>query len=220
MAPGAMATGTPAAGGSCQRVARPNGDSMAPEYGIETTYRGVRFRSRAEARWAAFFDEVGWRWSYEPIDAGGYIPDFLLHFDRPMFVEVKGAAVIFGDLEIGRRKLLALVRGSGHRHGLILGAAPFPITYESDLIVGELVQDDPQPDDPPDQPGWWSVARPSGPCGGAKLSLYHGDGAFDCVLCGAYEGGGGPHPDTGRESDIIAEAWAKACNATQWRRTA
>jgi len=35
---------------------------------IQTTYRGIRFRSRTEARWAAFFDELGWPWEYEPHD--------------------------------------------------------------------------------------------------------------------------------------------------------
>ena len=30
-----------------------------------TTYADVKFRSRLEARWAAFFDLAGWRWEYE-----------------------------------------------------------------------------------------------------------------------------------------------------------
>ena len=51
--------------------------------GIETMYRGVRFRSRAEARWAAFFDLLNWRWSYEIVDLHGYIPDFVLDMGRP-----------------------------------------------------------------------------------------------------------------------------------------
>jgi hypothetical protein len=29
---------------------------------IETVYRGSLFRSRLEARWAAFFDLFGWDW--------------------------------------------------------------------------------------------------------------------------------------------------------------
>ena len=58
--------------------------------GIPTTYRGVRFRSRLEARWAAFFDRCNWKWSYEPLDLEGYIPDFLLHFDaNDLLIEVK-----------------------------------------------------------------------------------------------------------------------------------
>src|ERR1039458_6510910 len=56
---------------------------------IETAYRGHLFRSRLEARWAAMFDLLGWSWTYEPFDANGYIPDFVLHGDRPVLVEVK-----------------------------------------------------------------------------------------------------------------------------------
>lgn len=49
------------------------------EYNIKahpTEYDGVKFRSRLEARWAAFFDLVGWEWEYEPIDLNGWSPDF------------------------------------------------------------------------------------------------------------------------------------------------
>lgn len=56
---------------------------------IPTAYGGVRFRSRLEARWAAFFDICHWHWTYEPQDFDGYIPDFLLSFRVPMLVEVK-----------------------------------------------------------------------------------------------------------------------------------
>jgi len=45
---------------------------------IPTTYRGRRYRSRLEARWAAFFDELGWRHEYEPFDLAGWVPDFAL----------------------------------------------------------------------------------------------------------------------------------------------
>jgi hypothetical protein len=49
------------------------------EYRIKahpTRYKNVMFRSRLEARWAAFFDELGWRWEYEPVDLQGWTPDF------------------------------------------------------------------------------------------------------------------------------------------------
>lgn len=69
---------------------------------IETYYKGYKFRSRLEARWAVFFDECGVDWDYEPegfcIDGEiNYLPDFLLHdvcvhgegvFD--LYVEIKG----------------------------------------------------------------------------------------------------------------------------------
>ena len=43
-----------------------------------TIYSGVAFRSRLEARWAAFFDLAKLKWQYEPYDLNGWTPDFLL----------------------------------------------------------------------------------------------------------------------------------------------
>jgi hypothetical protein len=59
---------------------------------IETRYKGYRFRSRLEARWAVFFDTLGWPWDYEVEgydlgQAGFYLPDFVLY--GSMFVEIK-----------------------------------------------------------------------------------------------------------------------------------
>lgn len=47
---------------------------------IPTTYNGVTFRSRLEARWAIFFDLLGVAWEYEPEGYTDgttmYLPDF------------------------------------------------------------------------------------------------------------------------------------------------
>ncbi|WP_142627894.1 hypothetical protein [Rhizobium sp. P007] len=57
---------------------------------IPTVYRGVRFRSRLEARWAAFFDLAKIIWDYEPFDLEGWTPDFLVRSQRPdILIEVK-----------------------------------------------------------------------------------------------------------------------------------
>jgi hypothetical protein len=68
---------------------------------IETYYKGYRFRSRLEARWAVFFDALGIKYQYEPQgfrisnrypDDGGpfvYLPDFYLP-GCDIYVEVKG----------------------------------------------------------------------------------------------------------------------------------
>lgn len=50
---------------------------------IETEYRGYRFRSRLEARWAVFFSTLGVPYEYEPegFELGNgvrYLPDFWL----------------------------------------------------------------------------------------------------------------------------------------------
>lgn len=65
---------------------------------IETVYAGHRFRSRLEARWAVFFDELGIEWQYEPEGYERdwndgpirYLPDFYLPATRT-WVEVKGS---------------------------------------------------------------------------------------------------------------------------------
>lgn len=59
---------------------------------IETRYKGCRFRSRLEARWAVFFDTLGIDWEYEKegYDLNGewYLPDFWLPLFET-FVEIK-----------------------------------------------------------------------------------------------------------------------------------
>ena len=47
----------------------------------ETKYKGIWFRSRLEARWAAFFDLIGVKYHYEPFDLPGWSPDFLIQND-------------------------------------------------------------------------------------------------------------------------------------------
>ncbi len=64
---------------------------------IQTTYKGYRFRSRLEARWAVFFDALGLAWEYEAEgyrfdDGMQYLPDFLMHDRVDYFVEIKGKA--------------------------------------------------------------------------------------------------------------------------------
>lgn len=51
---------------------------------IETRYKGYRFRSRLEARWAVFFDALEIKCEYEPEcfelrDGRGYLRDFRIH---------------------------------------------------------------------------------------------------------------------------------------------
>lgn len=87
---------------------------MSPRNGIPTTYRGTLFRSRLEARWAAFFDEMDWPWEYEPFDADGYIPDFALLGNRPLLVEVKPAATLDELPDTLRHTTRAVVRHWRH----------------------------------------------------------------------------------------------------------
>jgi hypothetical protein len=87
------------------------------------------FRSRLEARWAAFFDLAGWHWQYEPFDLAGWTPDFSLaaKIGDPVLVEVKPIEWS-GNLNdyvkvVETRDDLAKVRSFKDREILILGAS-------------------------------------------------------------------------------------------------
>lgn len=71
---------------------------MSLEYtiaAIPTEYKGRRYRSRLEAKWAAFFDLCGWSFEYEPYDLGAWSPDFLIRGRQSeVLVEVKPIAEI------------------------------------------------------------------------------------------------------------------------------
>lgn len=68
---------------------------------VETVYKGITFRSRLEATWAAMFDLLGWRWEYECDPINGWLPDFILTTPhaphgvtlveiKPLFIESYG----------------------------------------------------------------------------------------------------------------------------------
>lgn len=69
---------------------------------IETRYKGYRFRSRLEARWAVFFDALGIEWEYEKegFDLGvhgWYLPDFWLP-KHGIWIEIKPVVIINEDV--------------------------------------------------------------------------------------------------------------------------
>ena len=132
-----------------------------PIKAIPTTYGGTRFRSRLEARWAAFFDLVGWKWEYEPVDFDGWCPDFLVHRAVPVYAEVKpvglrpawrNGPLILDDSD-------AWAKAQAHWRSvwvLCLGSAP---SEDADYFsIGHL-------SDPPDGAAekWFDVNRDLGP---------------------------------------------------------
>lgn len=106
---------------------------------IETQYKGYRFRSRLEARWAVFFDAMNWQWQYEvegyKFDDGTcYLPDFYLpHYD--IFIEIKGQAPNRAEIE----KAIALGSGSGKAVAVVAG---LPLEAETELIHSQAAADD------------------------------------------------------------------------------
>ena len=57
---------------------------------METTYKGVTFKSKLEARWAYLMDQNGTKWEYEPASFVNWIPDFRLEIaGEVIYAEVK-----------------------------------------------------------------------------------------------------------------------------------
>jgi hypothetical protein len=98
---------------------------------IETIYRGYRFRSRLEARWAVFLDAARIVWEYEAqgFDLGGarYLPDFWLPKDR-QFLEIKPLLAHADWLRLRQeyQPKLALLANQTGREVFVLEGSPCP----------------------------------------------------------------------------------------------
>jgi len=183
---------------------------MAVDYTISahpTMYRGVRFRSRLEATWAAFFDELRWQWEYEPFDLGAWSPDFLVKgaHGRDALVEIKPITEGDGDV-------IEKITEAAGDHGyylLLCGVAPFG--QDTLELVGLLCSC----------------------CGRKRIGCWHKRSFVK--LGSAYDiafGHGGFYPGfvTGLDAtdigapgvhhfvgDEVMKLWAKAKNKVQWR---
>jgi hypothetical protein len=50
---------------------------------MSAIYNGLQFKTRLEARWAAFFDLAKWEWHVNPVSVGDWTPDFRVTFPCP-----------------------------------------------------------------------------------------------------------------------------------------
>jgi hypothetical protein len=112
-----------------------------PTYGP----RGIRFRSRLTAQWAHVFQALGWSWEYEPLDLGGYVPDFVLSFERQHKVrEFPDAHVLVAvqacvniEDKAAHQPILERIWRSGWKGPvLVVGARPHPRHDHQASIVG------------------------------------------------------------------------------------
>lgn len=101
---------------------------------IETAYKGCRFRSRLEARWAVFFEELVVPWEYEPegfeLDDIGtrYLPDFRIHPTHKEYywVEIKP----FAPSAEEKRKADILATQDAHSVFIFSGDPFQPTSYD------------------------------------------------------------------------------------------
>ncbi len=85
---------------------------------IETKYKGYRFRSRLEARWAVMLDSLGIKWEYEPEgyvidDKTWYLPDFYLP-DCDTWLEIKPKFPTNEELN----KVASLIKAENTKEGV------------------------------------------------------------------------------------------------------
>jgi hypothetical protein len=168
---------------------------------IKTRYKSINFRSRLEAKWARFFDLLGWKWAYEPIDFKGWIPDFALYGNNDLvYVEVK--PIVSFPKDVAKK-----IAGSGvDKEVLIVGqVCPLPID-EPVPYIGWLCE----------RGDWALAAFGRWVDGKGQIGFCHTVQAFTDRISGGYDGGcyGGLESPTVQE---INQLWAEACNAMQWR---
>jgi hypothetical protein len=183
---------------------RPAPDSaLASCQAIATTYQGIRFRSRLEAKWAAWFDAVGWPWVYEPIDLAGYIPDFVLPFPAgPVLVEVKPCFALSD--RIAQDAIARIDASAWPQEALLIGAALFG---DDDAVscgwLGEVV---------PGRKRLWFDDAPLFDCPYCqRITFRHGTNSYHCRRCGMNDHSAATLPHA-----RVRDAWAMATNRVQW----
>ena len=172
---------------------------------IPTRYEGVNFRSRLEAKWAAMFDLLEWRWTYEPCDFCGWIPDFAIHGETLVYVEVKPVATF--PLDVAEK----IDASQCADETLIVGVSP----WLSECKVSSL---------------GWLCERFEGEsyCWGDavlgrwrdsprnQIGFCHADMSFSDRITGNYDGG-----SYGTDAVDICEIdamWREAGNRTRWEK--
>jgi len=182
---------------------------------IETRFKSFVFRSRLEAKWAAMFELLGWSWDYEPVDFNGWIPDFVVYGNNPVYVEVK--PVIEFPIDVAKE----LERSGCTESMLIVGQKCLLRDYDESsfcngLCFGWLTELFDEEEDEGDR--WWWEPATFGRWGDGKgkIGFCHSVGAFVDRISGGYDGGSfGCAEVTGEE---IKRLWANAHNATRWMK--
>ena len=194
---------------------------------IETKYAGTIFRSRLEARWAAFFDTLGWNWIYEPFDLDGWSPDFLLKPISPkragVLVEVKPITVFCQNTADQITK--SLFKTNNELEPMLVGLEPifYDETWENGgSKIGWLAERF-----PPDcimgiDDSWaWGGAplrdllmplENDFPDGGLLADFCHEEQDYTCRLTNYYEGNSGY-----MSPNICRDYWGEACNKVKYQ---
>jgi hypothetical protein len=172
---------------------------------IPTIYKSIRFRSRLEAKWAAFFDLLKWRYEYEPYDLDGWIPDFIIMGEKEILVEVKPFTEK-ESFDIG--KLFKAARGTEKetKEIILLGTSVFPANYWHNAACIGWLNDAILADnfDEAIFNHWNGI-----------YGFIHSSGGWQDRITGLYDGNG--FLDIPQFSEI-QEIWNEAGSIVQWKR--
>jgi hypothetical protein len=176
--------------------------------GIPTEYAITKFRSRLEARWAAFFDLLGWRAFYEPLDLDGYIPDFILHgHSQRILVEVKP---VKGKDDPLFKETTAKIERSGWQNDALIVSYFLPVSevFKENPCVGWLGEH-------LDNAFCWDLAPFNDQSG--SLGFNHEYQWYGDRITGHYSGSSGLiFP--GSSAELIEKYWREAGNTVQWMK--
>ena len=172
---------------------------MGSQMAIPTVYEGVRFRSRLEARWAAFFDSIGWPWEYERRELKNYIPDFACDLENgELLVEVKPATHAC-EMREARAKI---ERSGWIGEALIVG---YETRFRLVSLFGEATQT------PWGTAFEWSEGELFHCMNCGRVSVFASAGSWHCRRCGV---------SWGKDHVSLCDYqrhWTWAGNAIQWR---
>lgn len=180
---------------------------------IATMFDGIQYRSRLEARWAAFMHNIGWEHTYEPVDGDGYIPDFIVHGARPLFIEVK-PAITLADYQEPQQKVDKGLKDYEH-DVLIVGVSPFPVFtnrswYPEAGWMGEHLGQDENGGYMSWDRGLWITCRHC-----HRIAVFHDLMSYGGRPCWCI--GGGDHHMAEPPLDVMRSMWADACNEVRWK---
>jgi hypothetical protein len=180
---------------------------------IPTDYNGVRFRSRLEAKWAAFFDRCEWRWTYEPLTISrGTSRISCCTSVGPSLVEVKPLQWDEGErdeeiLQEVRDQVRARRASRAKSYALGSWIPTIDVPFHR---LGMSMEVDPHTDEV--SPWDWSFAFRCTHCG--KFSFASESLSYHCRVKGCYdERNGRSHlGEWDAEFDF-----RRACSEVQWR---
>ncbi len=186
---------------------------------IPTLYRGRQYRSQLEAKWAAFFDLLGWKHEYEPFTLPGWLPDFEITGPNGTIILVEVKPIKRFSKTVGEKMINAL-EGEIEPYLLLVGTRPISVGSGGGEVTqlgwmsidsDDILRFDPvilgwsqEPDKPEFTADIWTLdhSTPTDPwVNGTFVEFY---GYSSARKNAAYAS----------HNDLL---WAEACNRVQWR---